>query len=258
MVAKRIIPCLDIKNGRTVKGIKFEGIIDVGCPIELAQRYEKEGADELVFLDISAHSECRPLLYPLVSRLAESLSIPFVVGGGIRTIDDAQQILDAGADKVAVNSAALLNSRLISSIAGRFGAQSLCLSVDSRKVEGKDLVFRNGGGEATGQSTLEWLKIGCSEGAGEILLTCIDSDGTKAGYNIALLQAAQEIITVPLIASGGAGKKEDFTRLFRETRAQGALAAGIFHSEKYSIEEVKRDLAEENIEVRMDWRTCYV
>jgi cyclase len=254
MVAKRIIPCLDIENGRTVKGIQFQGLVDVGCPIGLAQRYENEGADELVFLDISAHSEQRPHLYALISELAAKLSIPFVVGGGIRTIDDAQRILDAGADKVAVNSAALLNPKLISEIASSFGSQSLCLAVDSRRIDGKDFVFRGGGMTATTRETLEWLKEGCSEGAGEILLTCIDSDGTKAGYNLPLLQAAQEVITVPLIASGGAGKLEDFTCLFRETNVQGALAAGIFHSDRYSVEEVKRELTDQNIEVRMDWR----
>lgn len=253
MVAKRIIPCLDINNGRTVKGIQFQGLVDVGCPIELAQRYEQEGADELVFLDISAHSEERPLLYALISQLAENLSIPFVVGGGVRSVEDAQRLLDAGADKVAVNSAALLNSKLISSIAGAFGSQSICLAVDTKRIGNTDQVFRDGGRTPTGKSTLEWLREGCLEGAGEILLTCIDSDGTNAGYNLPLLQVAQECITVPLIASGGAGNIGDFIRVFRETNAQGALAAGIFHSERHSIEEVKRELDEEGIEVRMDW-----
>ncbi|MEP5613091.1 MAG: imidazole glycerol phosphate synthase subunit HisF [Cyclobacteriaceae bacterium] len=247
---KRIIPCLDIKDGETVKGVNFVDIRSAGDPVELAKRYVKEGADELVFLDITATIEGRKTFIKLVQRISKEINIPFTVGGGISTIEDAKSLLNAGADKISVNSAAVRRPSLISDIAMEFGSQFLVVAIDAGLVDNNWKVFVKGGREATEHDVLEWGQTVESQGAGEILLTSMQHDGTKRGFAIELTNQLTELLSIPVIASGGAGSKQHFTEVFEKTRATGALAASVFHFGEISIPELKQFLKEDNISVR--------
>lgn len=250
MLKKRIIPCLDIKDGATVKGINFEGLRNAGDPIELAKRYEENGADELVFLDITATIEKRKTFVELVQNISKKLSIPFTVGGGISSIQDVQKLLEAGADKISINSSAVRNPQLISDLAKEFGSQCIVVAIDTKFINNSDWVHVKGGREITNLKTIDWAKEAESLGAGEILLTSMDGDGTKTGFDIRITKLISENINIPLIASGGAGKIEDFDQVFKETKATGALAASIFHFGEVSILELKKELNNQKIEVR--------
>jgi cyclase len=250
MLKKRIIPCLDIKDGRTVKGINFVGLRDAGNPVELAKKYSEQGADELVFLDISATDEKRKTLIQLVEELSKEINIPFTVGGGISTLNDVDLLLKAGADKVSLNSSVVKNPQLIADISKRFGNQCVVVAVDSKQTENGDFVFVNGGKIKTRLQTLEWIKQAEELGAGEILLTSMDFDGTKQGFDIRLLKQVSEICNLPLIASGGAGKIEDFNEVFTQTNATGALAASIFHFGEVEIPGLKLNLKNNKISIR--------
>lgn len=251
MIAKRIIPCLDMTEGKVVKGIQFETFKDAGDPIKLAQKYNSEGADELVFLDITATVENRDILLDVVEKTAEKVTIPFSVGGGIRTIEDMKGILRAGADKVSVNTGAFKKPELISQCANAFGNQCVVLSMDvKRNSVGDWNVFINGGRTDTGVSALTWAKQAVDLGVGEILLTSIDSDGTKNGFDTKLTKTISRAVTVPIIASGGAGKIEDFKEIFTEGEADAALAASLFHFDELTIKQVKEYLKKNNIPVR--------
>jgi cyclase len=250
MLAKRIIPCLDIDKGRVVKGVNFVDIRDAGDPIEVAKRYEKEGADELVYLDITASSDNRGLFLDLIKKTAEQVFMPLTVGGGIRTKEDIKKVLRAGADKVSVNTAAVNNPKLISEGAEIFGNQCIVLAVDAKRVsESKWNVFIHGGRTDTGLDVIEWIKKGVSFGAGEILLTSMDADGTKAGYDLALTKAVSEAVNVPVIASGGAGNKQHFLDVFKY--ADAALAASLFHFKELEIKDLKKYLKENGVEIRL-------
>ena len=251
MLKKRIIPCLDIRDGRTVKGVNFENIIDAGDPIELAKRYVSEGADELVFLDITATLEKRKTLTELVSRIASEINIPFTVGGGINSIEDAKAIIDAGADKISINSAAFLDPNLISEIAKNYGNQCVVVAIDTKYVNGEWMVFRNGGKIATNLKALEWAKTAANLGAGEILLTSMNNDGTKNGFACDITKQISEAISIPVIASGGAGTMHDFADVFQKTKATGALAASVFHFGEIAIPDLKQFLAKQNIPIRL-------
>lgn len=250
MLKKRIIPCLDIKDGSTVKGVNFEDLKNAGDPVELAKKYEQEGADELVFLDITATIEDRKTFVQLVKDIAKELSIPFTVGGGISSVEDVRKLLEAGADKISVNSSAVKNPDLISDLAKEFGSQCVVVAIDTRHVGDKDLVHIKGGREATELSTVEWAKQAESFGAGEILLTSMDGDGTKNGFDLRITGLVSEAISIPVIASGGAGTTDDFVKVFDETKATGALAASIFHFNEIGIQELKEQLKTQKIEVR--------
>ncbi len=250
MLKKRIIPCLDIKDGRTVKGINFEGLRDAGDPVELAKKYVDEGADELVFLDITATQEKRKTLAEMVEKIAESINIPYTVGGGINSVEDAFAIINAGADKVSINSSAVKNPELISELAAQFGSQCVVVAVDTRNVNGTQKVFVSGGKIETDWKTLDWVKKVEELGAGEILLTSMDGDGTKAGFKIDITKAVADLVNLPVIASGGAGKKEDFADVFNQTKANGGLAASIFHFGEIPIPELKNYLKQQNILIR--------
>lgn len=250
MLKKRIIPCLDIKDGRTVKGVNFKGLKDVGDPIELAKRYVKAGADELVFLDITATIEQRKTLIDLVRCIAKEINIPFTVGGGIKSVDDAVSIIEAGADKVAVNSAAIENSFLLYQIAKRLGSQCLVLAIDVKLDTGEWMVYRNGGRVATNWRIKDWAKEGERLGAGEILLTSMNSDGCKNGFSIDLINTINNSLNIPVIASGGAGSIEDFTQVFTKTNVSAALAASVFHFNEIQIPELKETLENNKIPVR--------
>ena len=250
MLKKRIIPCLDIKDGRTVKGVNFEGLRDAGDPVELAKKYVDEGADELVFLDITATQEKRKTLAEMVEKIAESINIPFTVGGGVNSVEDAFAIINAGADKVSINSSAVKNPELISELAAQFGSQCVVIAVDTRNVNGTQKVFVNGGKIETDWETLDWVKKVEELGAGEILLTSMDGDGTKAGFKIDITKAVADLVNLPVIASGGAGKKEDFADVFNQTKANGGLAASIFHFGEIPIPELKNYLKQQNIPIR--------
>jgi len=251
MLTKRIIPCLDVHHGKVVKGINFINLIDAGDPVENAIRYNEEGADELVFLDITASVEERSILLDVVSLTAEAIFIPFTVGGGIRSVDDMHQILSAGADKISVNTAAIQNPHLIEEGARLFGNQCIVAAIDAKWTGNFFEVFSHGGRTRTGKDAVAWAKEVESCGAGEILLTSIDRDGTRAGYNIPLLKAVSEAVNVPIIASGGAGTKEHFYEAFVEGHADVALAASLFHFGELSIGEVKCFLESKGIEVRI-------
>lgn len=250
MLKKRIIPCLDIKDGATVKGINFEDLKNAGDPVELAKKYEKEGADELVFLDITATIENRKTFVDLVKDIAKELSIPFTVGGGISSVEDVRKLLEAGADKISINSSAVKNPALISDLAKEFGSQCVVVAIDTRQVGNKDLVHIKGGREATGLSTVEWAKQAVHLGAGEILLTSMDGDGTKNGFDLRITKLVSDSITIPVIASGGAGAVDDFVKVFIETKATGGLAASIFHFNEIVIQDLKQQLKTQKIEVR--------
>lgn len=251
MLKKRIIPCLDIKNGRVVKGINFKDIKDAGNPIRLAQRYMKEGADELVFLDITATLEKRKTLAELVNRIASEINIPFTVGGGINSLEDAKVIINSGADKISINSSAIQNPKLIKEIANEFGSQCVVLAIDTKFVENHWIVFKNGGNIKTELNAIEWAETGVELGAGEILLTSMNNDGTQSGFAIEIIQQISEKVSIPVIASGGAGKKQDFADVFHETKATGALAASVFHYGQIPIPELKQFLNKQNIPVRL-------
>lgn len=250
MLKKRIIPCLDIKDGKTVKGVQFEDLRSAGDPILLAQKYVDEGADELVFLDITATLEQRKTLVELVERIGVAIDIPFTVGGGISSAYDVENLLRAGADKVSVNSAAVRNPHLITELAQQFGSQCVVLAVDTKQVGEEDYVFINGGKIKTELKTLEWIKTAENLGAGEILLTSMDFDGTKKGFDIRMLKNVSAISKLPLIASGGAGTAKDFTELFTHTEATGALAASIFHFNEININDLKNTLKQRKIPIR--------
>ncbi|MFD2214694.1 imidazole glycerol phosphate synthase subunit HisF [Metabacillus endolithicus] len=252
MITKRIIPCLDVKEGRVVKGIQFLGLRDAGDPVELAKFYDQEGADELVFLDISASHEGRKTMVDVVEQVAAQLAIPFTVGGGINSLEDMKRILRAGADKVSLNTAALVNPELITEGAGFFGSQCIVVAIDAKYDEelGSWRVFTHGGRNATDWEVVEWAKEAVKRGAGEILLTSMDSDGEKSGFNIALNKAVSEAVTVPVIASGGAGNADHFLHAFQEGKADAALAASIFHYKETSVKEVKAYLDQQGVNVR--------
>lgn len=251
MLAKRIIPCLDIKNGKTVKGINFENITDVGDPVELGALYAKMGADELVFLDITATNEKRKTLSELVTRIAKHINIPFTVGGGISSIQDVSVLLACGADKISVNTSAVLNPQLISDLASQFGSQCVVLAIDTKCIDGEWFVFLNGGRIATEIKTVEWAKQAVELGAGEILLTSMNNDGTKDGFALDITRAVSEAVNVPVIASGGAGTMEHFVDVFENGKADAALAASIFHYKEIGIPELKHFLREKGVEVRI-------
>lgn len=250
MLKKRIIPCLDIKDGATVKGVNFEDLKNAGDPVELAKKYEQEGADELVFLDITATIENRKTFVELVKEIAKELSIPFTVGGGISSVEDVRKLLEAGADKISINSSAVKNPSLISDLAKEFGSQCIVVAIDTRQVGDKDLVHIKGGREATELSTLEWAKQAESLGAGEILLTSMDGDGTKNGFDLRITKLVSDSITIPVIASGGAGAVDHFVKVFNETKATGGLAASILHFNEIGIQDLKQQLKTQKIEVR--------
>ncbi|GER68084.1 imidazole glycerol phosphate synthase subunit HisF [Weizmannia acidilactici] len=251
MIAKRIIPCLDVKDGQVVKGTNFVGLRNVGDPVELAKFYSESGADELIFLDITATHEQRDTVVNMVKRTAENVFIPFTVGGGVRTIDDVTRLLKAGADKVSMNSAAVRNPELIRKSSERFGAQCVVVAIDAKKVaEGKWHVIVNGGRIDTGIDAIEWAKEAERLGAGEILLTSVDTDGVKDGFDLPLTKAVVEAIKIPVIASGGCGNPEHFLKVFQETNASAALAASIFHEGTYTIKEVKGCCSKEGVNIR--------
>ncbi len=252
MYAKRIIPCLDLKNGRVVKGENFVDLRDAGDPVEAAIEYDRQGADELVLLDITASSDARDIVTEVVRRVAENIFIPFTVGGGIRTVEDFTAILRAGADKVSVNSAALRNPGLIREAAEKFGSQCVVAAMDAKRRSNGDgwTLYLNGGRIDTGRDVLEWAKEAESLGAGEILLTSMDRDGTKAGYDLELTRAVSEAVSIPVIASGGAGTMEHFYDAFTEGRADAVLAASLFHFKETSVPEVKSYLAGHGVPVR--------
>ncbi len=252
MITKRIIPCLDVKNGRVVKGVNFGGLADVSSPIELAEYYSENGADELVFYDITASSEGRRLFTDVLTETASRVFIPLTVGGGINAVSDFERVLGCGADKVSVNSGAIKNPALIEEAAKRYGDQCVVLSVDVKRVDGKFTVFAKGGRENTGMDALEWIHRGVESGAGEIVLNSIDTDGVKRGFDLPMLKAVCEIVSVPVIASGGAGSAEDFVALFKTLpEVDAGLAASIFHFEEVKIPELKKILAENGIPTRI-------
>ena len=250
MLKKRIIPCLDIKDGTTVKGINFVDLKNAGDPIELAKKYEDEGADELVFLDITATLEERKTFAELVKKISRVLSIPFTVGGGISSVEDVKRLLEAGADKISVNSSAVNRPHLVKELSDEFGSQCIVVAVDTRLLDGKDIVHVKGGREATEIETLDWVKKVEKLGAGEILLTSMDADGTKAGFDLRITKLVSDRVNIPVIASGGAGKEEHFVDVFRETGATAALAASIFHFGEIPVPRLKHYLKQKNIEVR--------
>jgi cyclase len=250
MLAKRIIPCLDIKDGRVVKGVNFINLRDAGDPVEQARLYDEQGADELVFLDISATQEGRQTTLDLVGRVADTVFMPLTVGGGIRTVEEMHALLLAGADKVSVNSAAVKRPELLSEGAARFGAQCVVLAIDARRGDSRWEVYVNGGRVPSGMDAVEWAVRGVELGAGEILLTSMDADGTLAGFNIELTRAIAEAVSVPVIASGGAGTASHFAQVLTEGKADAALAASLFHDGKLKITDLKKELQRENIPVR--------
>ena len=251
-VLNRVIPCLDVDKGRVVKGTNFVGLRDAGDPVELAERYDAEGADELVFLDITASHEERETIVELARRTADNVFIPFTIGGGIRSREDAQAVLDAGADKISVNSAAVARPELMNELADTFGAQCVVLAVDAKRVgDGRLEVFVNGGRVATGRDAVEWAREGAERGAGEILLTSMDRDGTKDGYDIELTRAVADAVDIPVIASGGAGKLDDLTEAIERARADAVLVASLFHYGEYRVREAKEHLRAAGIPVRI-------
>lgn len=250
MLKKRIIPCLDIKDGRTVKGINFVDITDAGDPIELAKNYVEQGADELVFLDITATIENRSTLIELVKRIAKEINIPFTVGGGINSVDDVANLIEAGADKVSVNSSAVKRSELITEIANQFGSQCVVVAVDTKFEDNEWKVFVHGGRTLTPLKTIDWVKQVEQLGAGEILLTSMNNDGTKTGFAIEITKQVSSAVNIPVIASGGAGSKEHFKNVFEQTKATGGLAASIFHYGEIPIPELKNYLKEQKIAIR--------
>ena len=251
MLAKRIIPCLDVKDGRVVKGTNFTGLRDISDPVELARYYNDSGADELVFYDITASAEGRKLFTDILKRTAAEVFIPLTVGGGIRTVDDFDRVLKCGADKVSVNSGAIANPSLIGEAAKKYGDQCVVLSMDVKRVGGRFRVFAKGGREDTGLDALDWAERGVADGAGEIVLNSIDTDGVKRGFDLEMLDALAARVSVPIIASGGAGNMEHFAELFAHPGMDAGLAASIFHSRQVDIHELKRFLRARGVEMRI-------
>lgn len=251
MITKRIIPCLDVKNGRVVKGTNFEGLRDMADPVEMARFYNAAGADELVFYDITASVEGRTLFTDILTRVAREIFIPLTVGGGINTVEDFDRVLKCGADKVSVNSGAIRDPGLIHRAAQKYGDQCVVLSCDVKRVDGRFLLFAKGGQENTGIDALEWIRQGVKNGAGELVINSIDTDGVKNGFDLELLDAVASMVSVPIIASGGAGKKEDFAELFRHRGIDAGLAASIFHTKQVDIRELKQYLRENGVEMRL-------
>ena len=251
MITKRIIPCLDVKDGRVVKGVNFLGLADVSSPVKLAKFYSDNGADELVFYDITASAEQRSLFTDILTEVAKTIFIPLTVGGGINTVEDFDRVLKCGADKVSVNSGAIRNPELIKQAAQKYGDQCVVLSVDIKRVDGKFCVFAKGGRENTGMDAFEWIKKCVNMGAGEIVVNSIDTDGVKGGFDIEMLEKVCDIVNVPVIASGGAGCKEDFVKLFKTLpKVDAGLAASIFHFGEVDIKDLKEELHRNNIIVR--------
>lgn len=250
MLAKRIIPCLDIKNGETVKGVNFLDVKEVGNPVEMAIKYSQQGADELVFLDISATEERRKTLIPLVREIARHINIPFTVGGGINALENVEELLKNGADKITINSASLSNPKLITDVAKRFGSQCMVVAIDTKVVQNQNKVFSNGGKIETEKELFYWAKEVENLGAGEILLTSMNTDGTKSGFAIEITKQLAELVNIPVIASGGAGTMKHFKDVFTETKATGALAASIFHFNEIAIPELKNYLKSKNLSIR--------
>ena len=253
MFTKRIIPCLDVHNGRVVKGVNFVNLRDAGDPVEIAAAYDKAGADEVVFLDITASSDARKTVVDMVRRVAENVFIPFTVGGGIRTVEDFKVLLREGADKISINSSAINRPELISEAADKFGSQCVVVAIDAkRRADGSGWnIYKNGGRVDVGIDAVEWAEKVCRMGAGEILLTSMDCDGTKAGYDIELTRTIAEAVSVPVIASGGAGTKEHFYEALTEGKADAALAASLFHYKELEIRELKEYLKEKGLSVRL-------
>lgn len=252
MITKRIIPCLDVKDGRVVKGVNFQGLNDVSSPIELGKYYSDNGADELVFYDITASAEGRAFFTDILKKVAETIFIPLTVGGGINTLEDFDRVLKCGADKVSVNSGAIKNPNFIAQAAQKYGDQCVVLSVDVKRVDGKFTVFAKGGRENTGMDAIEWIKKCVALGAGEVVVNSIDTDGVKQGFDLEILEAVCDAVSVPVIASGGAGSMEDFVTLFKELpKVDAGLAASIFHFGEVNIKELKERLAKENIPMRL-------
>ena len=252
MITKRIIPCLDVKNGRVVKGVNFLGLADVSSPVSLAQFYSDNGADELVFYDITASAEGRGLFTDILREVASKVFIPLTVGGGINTIDDFDRVLKCGADKVSVNSGAIRNPDLIMEAAKKYGDQCVVISADVKRVDGEFRVFAKGGRENTGMDAIEWIRRGVDAGAGEIVLNSIDTDGVKGGFDLEMLDAVCRVVDVPVIASGGAGGIDDFVKLFRALpKVDAGLAASIFHFGEVQIGDLKKELRAQGVEVRI-------
>lgn len=252
MITKRIIPCLDVKDGRVVKGVNFQGLADVSSPVELGKYYSSCGADELVFYDITASSEGRKLFTDILKEVASTIFIPLTVGGGINTLDDFDRVLKCGADKVSVNSGAIKNPDLIRQASKRYGNQCVVLSVDAKRVDGTFKVFAKGGRENTGLDAIDWIKRGVDNGAGEIVLNSIDTDGVKGGFDLEMLDAVCSVVSVPVIASGGAGNQEHFVELFKKLpKVDAGLAASIFHFGEVKIKDLKQTLKNNGIPVRI-------
>lgn len=252
MITKRIIPCLDVKDGRVVKGVNFQGLSDVNSPVELAEYYTKNGADEMVFYDITASAEGRKLFTEVLTEVASKVFIPLTVGGGINSLEDFDRVLKCGADKVSVNSGAIRNQELIRQAAEKYGNQCVVLSVDAARVDGTYRVFAKGGRENTGMDAVEWIREGVERGAGEVVLNSIDTDGVKQGFDLPMLKAVCEVVAVPVIASGGAGCIQDFVTLFQEIPTVSAgLAASIFHFGEVAIPDLKKELKKNDISVRL-------
>ena len=251
MITKRIIPCLDVRNGRGVKGKNFEGIQDVSDPVEMAKFYNREGADELVFYDITASVEERGLFTDILRKVASEIFIPLTVGGGINTLEDFDRVLKCGADKVSVNSGAIRNPNIIGQAAKKYGDQCVVLSMDIKRVDGVFRLFAKGGRENTGIDALQWAVDGVNSGAGELVVNSIDTDGVKGGFDLELLDAIAARVNVPIIASGGAGKMEDFSELFSHEGIDAGLAASIFHYKEIRIEDLKKYLRDQGVEVRL-------
>lgn len=252
MITKRIIPCLDVKDGRVVKGVNFQGLSDVNSPVELAEYYTKNGADEMVFYDITASAEGRKLFTEVLTEVASKVFIPLTVGGGINSLEDFDRVLKCGADKVSVNSGAIRNPELIRQAAEKYGNQCVVLSVDAARVDGTYRVFAKGGRENTGMDVVEWIREGVERGAGEVVLNSIDTDGVKQGFDLPMLKAVCEVVDVPVIASGGAGCIQDFVTLFQEIPTVSAgLAASIFHFGEVAIPDLKKELKQNDISVRL-------
>ncbi len=251
MLTKRIIPCLDIKNGRTVKGVNFLNLVDAGDPVELAKIYANEGADELIFLDISATEEKRKTLLNLVERVAQQVNIPFTVGGGISSVEDVDLLLKSGADKVSINSSAVKNPNLINQLAEKFGSQCIVVAIDAKQIGGKWKVHLVGGKVATKLDLFDWAKEVEQRGAGEILFTSMDNDGTKNGFANEALAQLNKLVNIPIIASGGAGNIQHFIDCFKETNADATLAASVFHFKEIEIKQLKNELRKNNIPVRI-------
>ncbi|WP_058307699.1 imidazole glycerol phosphate synthase subunit HisF [Gracilibacillus massiliensis] len=250
MIAKRIIPCLDVKEGKVVKGTNFVGLRELGDPVAMASNYSKAGADEIIFLDISATNEGRQTMVDIVKRTAEQVFVPFTVGGGVKTIEDVNRLLKAGADKVGMNSAAVQNPQLITESSDRFGAQCTVVAVDAKRVGDKWHVMTHGGSKDTGIDAIEWVKEAEKRGAGEILLTSVDTDGVKDGFDIALTEAVVNSVRIPVIASGGVGKPEHFPEVFQKTDVSAGLAASIFHENTFTVQQVKDVCQQQGVNIR--------